>query len=60
MTFGQPLERNFDAIKANYNKGSYSPIPWASSYWPTYKDGINDRWAGSNIPSPAEKYAIIW
>ncbi|MBF0300195.1 MAG: PKD domain-containing protein [Oligoflexia bacterium] len=37
-------------------RGEASKIPWAGSYWPTYKDSINDRWAGSTTLSAVEKY----
>jgi len=33
-----------------------SAIPWAGSYWPTYQDSINKRWAGADTQSPVEKY----
>ncbi|MFT7622444.1 MAG: subtilisin-like proprotein convertase family protein [Myxococcota bacterium] len=30
--------------------------PWPATYWPTYEDGINVRWQGKQVLSPAEKY----
>ncbi len=38
------------------SEGSTEKIAWAASYWPVYKDGINHRWQGHDILSPAEKY----
>jgi hypothetical protein len=38
-------------------KGAAEKIPWASSYWPTYQDSVNHRWAGEDSKSPTEKYA---
>lgn len=34
--------------------------PFSSPYWPMVDDGINYRWQGSTIPSPAEKYAQVF
>lgn len=34
--------------------------PFSSSYWPMVDDGINARWQGSTIPSPAEKYGQLF
>jgi len=31
-------------------------VPWAGHYWPVYRDGINDAWAGEGTLSPAAKY----
>lgn len=38
-------------------QGEAARIPWAGSYWPTHLDSLNDRWAGPESRSPAEKYA---
>ncbi len=38
-------------------EGEAEKIPWAGSYWPTYLDSLNDRWAGAEVLSPAEKFA---
>lgn len=32
-------------------------VPWAGHYWPIYRDGLNDAWAGEGTLSPAAKYA---
>ncbi len=40
--------------------GHASKTPWAGSYWPTYKDSINDRWAGPATQSPATKYGLAF
>ena len=37
-------------------QGQASRIPWPGSYWPTFRDSINHRWAGPDVESPAEKY----
>lgn len=37
-------------------EGEAARIPWPGSYWPTYRDSINDRWEGADSASPAEKY----
>ena len=37
-------------------EGTAVNIPWAGTYWPVYKDSINDRWNGSDTQSPAAKY----
>ena len=37
-------------------EGNAARPPWPGSYWPTYKDGINERWDGANSDSPAMKY----
>jgi hypothetical protein len=39
------------------NKSQVAKIPWEGDYWPYYKDGINQRWAGNDTLSPVEKYA---
>ena len=36
--------------------GETAKAPWAGSYWPTYKDGINDKWEGAQSESPTKKY----
>lgn len=36
--------------------GTADRLPWPGSYWPTFRDSINHRWAGPNTRSPAEKY----
>ena len=47
----------FDYMLDNLpSEGASSRIGWAASYWPYYEDGINARWQGAHILSPAEKY----
>lgn len=41
-------------------QGAAAKTPWPGSYWPTYKDSINDRWAGPQTQSAAEKYALAF
>lgn len=38
------------------SEGAADRVAWAASYWPYYEGGINHRWQGSNVLSPAEKY----
>ena len=40
--------------------GEAKQVPWPGSYWPTYRDGINERWDGDDTRSPAEKYAAAF
>ncbi|KAI9915182.1 hypothetical protein PsorP6_007695 [Peronosclerospora sorghi] len=54
--FSRELE--FDLTKLP-TKCDHHPAPWPSSYWPSYVDGINYRWA-KNQPSPSEKYATAF
>jgi hypothetical protein len=51
---GTPFEKNWTKLA---RKSEVTKIPWDGDYWPTYKDGINQRWAGENSLSPVEKYA---
>lgn len=37
-------------------EGSAAKTPWAGSYWPTYRDSINDQWDGPGTLSAAKKY----
>ncbi|KAI8590491.1 hypothetical protein BDZ88DRAFT_451160 [Geranomyces variabilis] len=48
------FNRVFDTLPV---KGAAASIPWPSTYWPSYLDGANYRWQGSNQLSPIEKYA---
>jgi len=57
-------ENNFEYKLADLpTEGEAEVVPWAGSYWPTYRDSINFRWDGSqgDTPgphaSPAEKFA---
>ncbi len=38
------------------SQGQVTSIPWPGSYWPTYLDSVDYRWAGEGVESPAEKY----
>ena len=51
--FSLGLERRFDRLPI---KGEAKKIPWPGSYWPTYQDSINVRWAGPGTESPVAKY----
>ena len=37
-------------------QGKSNKVAWADTYWPTYKDSINDRWQGAGVLSPVEKW----
>ncbi|ORZ40026.1 hypothetical protein BCR44DRAFT_1482578 [Catenaria anguillulae PL171] len=51
--FGQRLVTNLASLPA---ESHFSPVPWAASYWPTFRDSINARWAPNELP-PSDKYA---
>src|SRR4051794_18276554 len=51
--FSAGLERKVASLPA---QGEVSQLPWAGSYWPTWQDSINDKWAGGSPLSPAKKY----
>lgn len=60
----QKLEAYFKtSMETSFNKlpmkGSAPTMPWPSSYWPIYEDGINYQWS-QNQPSPATKYATAF
>jgi len=38
-------------------QGAADPVPWAGTYWPTYKDSLNDKWNGPDTAAPSTKYA---
>lgn len=40
--------------------GAAKKTPWAGSYWPTYQDSINVRWAGAGTQSAAKKYELAF
>lgn len=40
--------------------GTAKRLPWPGSYWPSYIDSINYRWAGANSHSPAAKYGLAF
>jgi hypothetical protein len=50
----QPFEKNWSKLPT---KSKLEQNIWPGPYWPTYIDGINQRWAGENSLSPVEKYA---
>ncbi|WP_394821933.1 hypothetical protein [Pendulispora albinea] len=55
--FSSDLVRVASALPTS---GEVARIPWAGSYWPTYKDSINYRWAGPSSASPAKKYELAF
>ncbi|OWY93030.1 Glycoprotein elicitor, partial [Phytophthora megakarya] len=54
--FGSKMEVNFQTLKEKYMSGQAPATPWASSYWPSFQDGINHAWKNGE-PGPSEKYA---
>src|SRR5690606_9582650 len=42
------------------NWGVAERLPWPGSYWPSFRDSINYRWAGSGTRSAAEKYGLAF
>lgn len=56
--FGTTMERSFATrFSTQYLAASFDPVPWPSSYLPTYADGIKHRWSSPEKPSASEKYA---
>ncbi|MBA3546937.1 MAG: hypothetical protein H0T76_10680 [Nannocystis sp.] len=59
---------NPSLLDANFNytftqlptSGAAKKTPWAGSYWPTWQDGINARWAGADTDSAAKKYELAF
>jgi hypothetical protein len=55
------LDANFNHTFAQLpTTGAAKKTPWAGSYWPTYQDSINARWAGPNSKSAAKKYELAF
>lgn len=55
------LDPNFNYVFSQLpTTGEAKRTPWAGSYWPTYKDSINDRWAGAATQSAAKKYELAF
>ncbi|MFB6351790.1 MAG: proprotein convertase P-domain-containing protein [Bradymonadaceae bacterium] len=58
--FQTELTYNWQELK-NQAPESYTEAEvWPATYWPMYKDGINQRWQGGNTLSPAEKYDRVY
>lgn len=51
--FQERLNYKFDELPES---GEIANTPWTATYWPMYEDGINSRWQGKDVLSPAEKY----
>ncbi|GMF47442.1 unnamed protein product [Phytophthora fragariaefolia] len=52
--YGSRMELNVNNLASS---AEYHTMPWPSSYWAIYLDGINYRWASQTEPSATEKYA---
>ena len=50
----EPFERNWEKLPITRR---VSQDVWPGPYWPTYEDGINNRWDGPESLSAVEKYA---
>ena len=57
--FQMAFEHKYEELK-QYNEAVSDNIPWPSDYWAYYKDSINVRFHGPNVPSPAEKYDMAF
>jgi hypothetical protein len=55
--FRTELDYNFENLPG---EGAAENVAWAASYWPYYEDGINYRWQGQDVLSPAEKYDVAF
>lgn len=51
--FSGTLEYRFAQLPTS---GQAANVPWAGSYWPTYEDNINYKWAGPGTDSAPKKY----
>lgn len=54
---GESFTYDFERLPT---RGKVEKMPWPGSYWPTYVDSINYRWAGPESRSPAEKYELAF
>ncbi len=55
------LDPNFNYTFATLpTSGKAARTPWTGSYWPTYQDSINMRWAGASSQSAAKKYELAF
>jgi hypothetical protein len=55
--FGSSMEVNVNNLATS---AAYYVMPWPSSYWPIYLDGINYAWDSSSSLGPAAKYATAF
>ncbi|RLN89468.1 hypothetical protein BBJ28_00011470 [Nothophytophthora sp. Chile5] len=55
--FGSSMEVN---VKNLASTAAYYVLPWPSSYWAVYQDGINYQWSSNGEPSASEKYATAF
>jgi subtilisin-like proprotein convertase family protein len=52
---------NLDVIVTDLPlSGTAEQMAWPATYWPTYKDSVNDRWQGQGTYSPLEKYDMAF
>lgn len=58
--FQTELTYNWEELKTEAPEGYTEAEVWPATYWPMYKDGINQRWQGEDTLSPAEKYDRVF
>ena len=52
---------DFDYKLSNLpESGEAETTPWPETYWPTWKDSTNQRWQGTDVMSPLEKYDVAF
>lgn len=57
--FQTDLTYKYSELKSESEGYSDNEV-WPATYWPLYKDGINQRWQGQDTLSPAEKYDRVY
>lgn len=55
--FGTSMELNADKLPSS---AAAATMPWPSSYWPVYQDGINVQWDTTSNMSASQKYATAF
>jgi subtilisin-like proprotein convertase family protein len=58
--FQTDLTYKWSRLKEEAQTGETEAEVWPDTYWPMYKDGINQRWQGEQTLSPAEKYDRVY
>nr|CCA14232.1 elicitorlike transglutaminase M81like protein putati [Albugo laibachii Nc14] len=56
---GIKLEYNLSTL-IQLTSRNITHIPWTSSYWPNWRNGIGRPWEGNTTRSPAEKYGTCF
>jgi len=58
--FQTELTYDWEQLKNDAPEGYTDAEVWPATYWPMYKDGINQRWQDGNTLSPAQKYDRVF